>query len=399
MASSLAAERFTGRTLLPSGAVRRVTLTFEGVTLVGVDEPAPGEADLDGLLIPGLVNAHTHLELSDVGLVPGGHGLPAWVRAQMQARRTRDRASSEGALQESILRLMDYGTSAVCDVAGGATTAPALLAAGLSGVVQRERLGQDPTRAEQGAAEAVALFQHHQSGATVVVERPTAHAPYSTHPDLARAVLARRDGWAAPATIHLAEDPAELQFLHDASGPFAALLTDFGVRWAPLDRAYTPMEWLASVSELSGAVAAVHGVELTADELSYMAKTGTAIVLCARSNLHIGGKPPPVASMLAAGVPLALGTDGLVSCPDLDVLGEVVALCGVAPEVPVSVWLHMATRGGAQMLGFDQLGAFELGSHPGLVQLDTDEPGLRVAAPDRRWLVRAGVPSSQWSPS
>lgn len=387
-------RRFTGRALLADGEVRASTLTFDGDRLAKVGPAVAGEPVMDGLLVPGLINAHTHLELSHVGLVPGGDGLPAWIRGQFARRAVADPVDAEREARISAQALVLSGTSAVSDIAGGDSTARILLEAGLSGVVQRERLGMDRSRTREGIEEAPGLHRLHEQGASRVVERPAAHAPYSTHPDLAAAVLAQSEvTLPVPGSVHLAEDPAERLFLQHGRGPFADLLDGIGVRWAFAGAVDGPVDWLRRIGALGPQTLAVHGVDLTPAERQTLADEGTALVLCVRSNLHIGGHAPALVDLLGRGVRLALGTDGLVSCPDQDVLGELPALARCAPEVPAERWLDLATRGGADALGLSGLGAFRPGAVPGLIQLDTDLAGLLRRAPQRRWLVSPGAPS------
>lgn len=383
--------QFTGPTWLPSGEVRDCTLVFEGDTLAGVRSASAGEPRQTGLLVPGLINAHAHLELSAVGLVDGGRGLPTWVRRQF-AQRGRTEADPDAPLN-AARAMVAAGTAAVSDVAGGPSTAGVLAEAGLAGVVQRERLGQDPERRDAGIAEAPGLWNHPSAA---VWERPAAHAPYSTHPDLARALLA---GWGAAAgSVHLAEDAAERTYLMGGAGPFAELLDDLGVSWDRTQRFDGPVDWLDAVGALGPKTLAVHGVHLTQAECRRLAVAGTALALCVRSNLHIGGVAPPLESLVRHGVRLALGTDGLVSCPDLDVLAELPVLARLAPDVPIQRWLAAATHGGADALGLSGFGRLQVGLRPGLLQLDGGVDDLGRAPPDRRWLVRPGVHHSPRRP-
>lgn len=377
-------RRYTGDALLPHG-IERVTLVFDGLKLVEVGPARAGEPVLDGLLVPGLINAHTHLELSHMGIVPGGHGLPAWIRAQFARRSQVGEADREREARIAADALALTGTAAVCDVAGGDSTAGLIAEAGLLGVVQRERLGQDTSRTRAGIDDAAGL---HAQGA--VAERPTAHAPYSTHPDLARALLAPGPAGLA-ATVHLAEHAAEREFLTEGTGPFAEILDSIGVRWSFSGPFAGPVDWLRRVGGLGPHVAAVHGVDLRPDEQQALADHRCGLILCVRSNLHIGGVAPDVGGLLQRGVRLALGTDGLVSCTDGDVLGEIPALHRLEPQVDAATWLHLATAGGADVLGLRGLGRLSVGSSPGLVRLDSDLDGLLKRAPKRRWLVRAGV--------
>ena len=371
---------------MPEGLVACVTLTFDGRVLANIAPARESDVDCEGLLIPGLVNGHTHLELSDMGLVPGGQGLVAWIRAQFAARPpAMDPATSVRAAET----LHALGVAAVCDVAGGVDSSKAIANAGLSGLVQRELLGQDEARMSAGLRMAPSLH-----GTTVaddghnrVMARPTAHAPYSTHPELARGVLGGRQD--APATIHLAEDPAERQFLGTGEGPFASLLNQMTVDWSVAGPYGGPLEWLDQVDGLGPHVVPVHGTDLSDGDLMRMASLGVGVIVCPRSNQHIGGRLPPAADMVARGLTFGLGTDGLVSCPDLDVVAEIEVLHKAFPRVPVGRWLQAATGDGAKLLGLGQFGALRVGTAPGLVQLDSDLPSLGMRPPSRRWLVES----------
>ena len=132
----------------------------------------------------------------------------------------------------------------------------------------------------------------------------------------------------------------------------------------------------------------VHGVHLTEADRRALAASRAPLCVCPRSNLHIGGQLPDVPALLAAGLPLCIGTDGLGSCPDLDVLGEISVLLEAFPEVPAGVWLEMATRGGADALRHPHHGRLQLGAAPGLLLLEgVGDPGELGVVPDRRWLV------------
>jgi len=386
-------RRITGRVLLPDAQIAPATLIFQGATLTAVEPRRPGEALLDGLLVPGLINAHTHLELAHLGQVDGSSGLPSWIRNQFARRGEvgQDTDQREARIAARALKLS--GTAAVSDVVGGTSTSDVLREAGLSGVVQRERLGQDRGRRDAGVQEAPSLHRVCQGTRTLIVERPAAHAPYSTHPELARATLAPHPlTGAVPGSVHLGEDPAERRFLQHGDGPFAELLDAIGVQWSVAGPCDGPVDWLRQIGALGPGTLAVHGVDLTGAERQALADHGVALALCVRSNLHITGRAPDIADLLARGVRLCLGTDGLVSCPDQDVLAELPALARLAPDVPPVTWLDLATRGGAQALGLQGLGVFTVSACPGVVQLDADAHDLISRPPQRRWLVQPGVP-------
>jgi cytosine/adenosine deaminase-related metal-dependent hydrolase len=355
----------------------------EGGVIVALRPARAGDpAPLDGLLVPGLVNAHVHLELSDRrGQVPGGEGLVPWVGALVGLGRPDD-AQRAAAATAGAREAAGFGTAAVSDISNGGDTAPALREAGLAGLVHHEVLGFGRERQEAVLAAASAGAVR----AGRVVTRPSPHAVYSTPPAAIRAASVPRGG--GPASIHLAEDPGEAELLADGTGPFSDLLERIGVDWRWwTPPGLSPAAYLDALGVLGPGLLCVHGVHLDAADRALLAARGAPLCLCPRSNLHIGGRLPDVPALLGAGVTLVLGTDSLASCPDLDLLAEVAVLLEAFPDVSPEVWLHAATAGGADALGLAGLGRLAVGAAPGLLLLE----GVHALddltqVPPRRWL-------------
>lgn len=376
--------------LLPEGLVPDAVVEEDRGRITAIRPPRAGDPPaLDGTLIPGLVNAHLHLELSWLAdAVPAQRrGFDDWV-SRMMASRAAGPAEPDAPRRraaEEARALVARGTVAVGDVSGEGWTAEPLDAAGLRGVVFHELLGFGrellPQRLEAARADAV-----HVGG---LVRRPAPHAVYSTPGELIVAACGRRGG--APATIHCAEDPREEAFLH-GEGPAVAFLDRLGLdwRWAGHPRT-TPVGWLDRLGVLGPDLLLVHGVHLSDADRATLAARRAPLCLCPRSNLHIGGRLPDVAALLAANVPLALGTDSLASCDDLDVLGEIPVLADAFPEIDPTVWLRLATAGGADALGLEGLGRIVVGASPGLVLLHGVEGGRFDAPPERALLGRPGA--------
>jgi cytosine/adenosine deaminase-related metal-dependent hydrolase len=312
-----------------------------------------------GVLMPGLINAHLHLELSHLRIV-GGDGLVPWIRSLMatRAQSTGDGNGDEAATA-AALAMAARGTVAAVDISNDGRSAPQLAAAGIAPRMLRERIGPRGADPSWNSAE------------------DTAHATYSCNAEALRALAGTR----GLASIHVEEDPAEAALLVDGDGPFAELLRERGGQpskaTAPGMR---PIAWLDSLGVLGEGTLLVHLTVADAPSLQLAAARGCIAVLCPRSNQHIGKRLPDVAAIRAAGLRVALGTDSLASCATLDVLGDVqlLARAGVDPA-----WLlRAATDGGAAAFGAQGLGARGLGSLgvgkcPGLVALGDDARGLR----------------------
>jgi len=247
--------------------------------------------------------------------------------------------------------------AAVGDVSNTLDSLAPLTAAGLTGTVFHEVFGAAPERlaaAREAARGRRAALP--AGGSLRVVESP--HAVYSTDPS---GLLELLDG--PPASLHLAEDPAEREFVARGAGPFAALRARMGGPPGQQGWARSPVALAAP--HLSAGWLAVHLVDLDDADLAALAGCGTTGVLCPRSNSYIGGSVPPLPRLVAAGVPLAIGTDSLASSPSLAPLAELAALHAAFPEVPASALLPLAWSGAA--VGAPSVGRLTPGAAPGLL--------------------------------
>lgn len=366
---------------LPSGLRRRVAVSVDvHGQVTAVRDARPDESVAPGLLAPGLVNAHTHLELSQLrGAVPGGHGSTAWVEALVDSGLPPDPKANDAAARE----VRTAGARAIIDVSNRGDTEPHMRAAGLGGVVQIECLGVSPGRWRPRLEAASA-----RRGSRQVAIRPTAHSPISCAPALLLAALRERPLTAPAPTIHCDEDPADRALLAERTGPWAAFHTRIGHDWrGGLGRGRSGVQVLDDLGLLGPHLGLVHLVAADGRDLDRVARSGATAVLCPRSNLHISGQLPDVPGMVQRGIPLAIGTDSLASTPDLDVLAEAATLAGRFPDVPREVWLTALTQGGAALLGDTGWGALRTGTHPGLLRFDlpqTDDP-LRALFDGTRW--------------
>ncbi len=350
---------FTGE----GDALRDGAVALDGDTVVAVGPRGAIEArfgpaeGLDAIILPALVNAHTHLELSHLrGRVSGGEGLAPWVQ-RLVAVRLAHPACDLAALDEALRELSEAGVAAVGDVTNTLAPLQPLARAGLAGTLYHEVFGFSSARIEAALAAARELRTAAGEPGPGLTVAPSPHAVYSTHPE-ARARLLR-DG---PASIHLAEDPAERAFCAEGRGPFASMNRALGAGpLRPLGRSAVSVV----APDLGPRSLAVHVVDLDEEDLSALAASGATAVLCPRSNLHIGGRLADLPRLLAAGVPLAVGTDSLASSPSLSPLAELAALGGAFPSVPASRLLPLAWNGAA--VGAPAVGRLAPGSTPGVI--------------------------------
>jgi cytosine/adenosine deaminase-related metal-dependent hydrolase len=336
-----------GRVVALGAAGRRVLL--DGAQVVDLGDVA---------VLPGLVNAHTHLELSYLrDEVPPASQFVDWVRGVMKARRQRpDPGGREilDAVDSAMKEAVACGTAIVGDISNTLVTFGPLTRSSLAAVVFYELIKfntSDPAGVVRRAcSDLEALVPTERVRASLA-----AHAPYSVAPLVLRAIrqAVDRDPF-APCSIHLSESAEEVEFIRSGGGPWRALLEEIG-SWDPewVPPGGSPVQFLDDSGFLDARVLVVHGVQMTTADLDRLVARGTTLVTCPRSNGHTGAGAPPIEDFYNYGVKVAVGTDSLASAPDLNVFAELATMRALAPTVSAGALLDSATRQGAHALGFD----------------------------------------------
>jgi len=334
----------------------------------GSREPGTGTREPGGItdlgevaLLPGLINAHTHLELSWLrGRVPPASKFTDWVKTLFAIRGRPDSAmttSQIAAIHDAIAEARAAGTAAVGDISNSLASVEPLRRAGVDGVVFHELLGF--TERDGSLIERTRFLRESAlaSGARVSL---APHAPYSTSLELFRAIRAAVDEQACPImSVHLGESQEEVEFLEKGSGPWRRMLELIGAwrdDWTVPH--CDPVTYLDRAGVIDARTLIVHGVQLTDAALARLASIGATVVACPRSNAWVGVGYPPVERFYRSGVQVAVGTDSLASVDDLNVFAELKAMRWLAPGVAAATLLESATLSGARALGL----AAELGS-------------------------------------
>jgi cytosine/adenosine deaminase-related metal-dependent hydrolase len=337
---------------------------------------ADGRAALEDLgnvaLLPGFVNAHTHLDLSQLDRPLGtpGNGMAAWIRQVIEFRR-----GSEGSRASAVERGLRES------IAGGVTTLGDIVQpggewpSGAGPFPDATRFLEliAPTAARVAPVLEVARRHLDCAGATHVGLSP--HAPYTVHPDLLAAAIGLSAQHGIPLAFHLAESPEELQLLESAGGPIRELLEELGGWEPPLVRPGTRS--LDYLRKLCGAHRAlvIHGNYLDAEEIALLGKQAArmAVVYCPRTHARFGHRRYPLQAFLAAGATVAVGTDSRASSPDLSVLAELRFVARAYPEIGRDVVLELGTLRAARALGLDaDRGSLEPGKLADIVILSRD---------------------------
>ena len=327
-----------------------------------------------GILLPGLVNAHTHIELSAMrGRVGGGRGFVGWVDALIAHRQELAPEEESEAIDAAVDELVRTGTVAVGEVTNSLAAVQPLARRGIGGCVFHEVFGQDRAsvlrRVEGLRAELEERVPRWPS--RDLAYAPAPHTLYTTHEDALRALLEAVRLTEGRTSLHLAEHASERRAIEHGDGPVPEWLFA-RAKQRPEWPKVPLLDYAERVGALSPSVLLVHLVEARAEELSRIAEKRAPVVLCPRSNLHIEMKLPPLLAVRTAGIEAALGTDSLASNASLDVLAEAKALADRFAGVPAHELVTMATWNGARALGRTDLGRLAKGARPGLLAVEAD---------------------------
>lgn len=363
---------------LPGG-----TITIAGQHLIAVEPHGCRRPDVDlgdVAILPGLVNCHTHLDLSGLrGLCAPTADFTGWLRQVIAHRRSATPEQTFADIRAGLAESMRHGTTLLGDISSGGMSWDILVDSPLRSVIFYELLGLTPERAASALESALDWLLVDPTTTTC---RPglSPHAPYSVRWNLFAGATLLAHRMNCPLAVHLAESRDELELLHYRRGPFVPFLKDLGV-WDAEGLAASPQE----VMQLCGQRIPklfIHGNYLPP---ATRLPPNSTIVYCPRTHAAFGHPPHPFREFLARGVRVALGTDSLASNPDLSLLAEVRFLHQRCPDVSGEVLLRMATLSGAEALGWaDETGSLETGKSADLIVVPLAPGG--DDEPYERWL-------------
>ena len=313
-------------------------------------------------LVPGLVNTHTHLELTHLADKNAEREFARWIRA---LRTLKDATTPDGFARAAERGVRDgWAAGVTCVADTGSTGAPleALARLGGRGIYYQEVFGPDPGQCAASMEELRRALDRLSPFATSPLSLGVSpHAPYTVSEPLYRAVadLAGRD--ALPLAVHLAESRAETMLVRDGTGPFADALHARG--FAVRAHNCSPVQYLVQLGVLaSGNCLAIHCVQVDGPDIESLRGAGVAVAHCPRSNRAHGHGTAPLAAFRRAGLRVGIGTDSVVSVGDSSLLAEAAA-AGLEGEDA----LRMLTIEGASALGLErEIGSLEVGKQADL---------------------------------
>ena len=354
------------------------------VSLRAAPSPGPSPAvDLgDVLLLPGLINAHTHLELTCLqGQVPFRGSFASWVETLIaSAPRNQSEQRARESIRDGISRCLAAGVTTVGDIAYGRRQIEELASSPLRAVCFMETLGFGPARAA-ALPRLSAQLEGVESSPPSHWVGVSPHAPYSTDEGVygELVALATQRGW--PLCTHLAETREEVEFLESGTGPLGELLARRGL----IDESFTaagcgPVEFAERVGLLESEAVLVHLNYLTDRELEMVAGSACSVVYCPRGHRFFGHEPHRFGEMMAVGVNICLGTDSLACNDSLSVLDEWRFLHAEYPRIDLATLLPMSTVNAARALGIEgQVGSLEPGKQADFLALPVSETSPQAA--------------------
>lgn len=350
------------------------TVITEGDKIVWVGErkhaPAGGRDEYLGnaLLTPGLVNTHTHLDLTTLRGFLSDLPFFDWVRTLTRAVATLEDIELIDSAKLGVAEGLRAGVTTFADTAPNEAAFTAMRTMGVRGIAYREVFGPDPL----DAVKSVALLADHVHSmkdreTELVRVGVSPHAPYSVSDALYAAVadLAAREQ--LPVAVHIAEGEDEQLLVTRGEGAFAPFLKSRGIATAP--RAREPLELIEKADLLRTGTLLIHAVRVSDAAIPRIADAGCGVAHCPASNARLGHGVAPIAEMMSAGVKVGLGSDSMASNDRMDLLEEARlaslaqrAVIGRHDVISAQQAFRLATLGGAEALQMDELiGSLEVG--------------------------------------
>ncbi len=339
-----------------------VTIQEGRIASVGPASERSWDIDLGNVaIVPGFVNAHTHLELDpfENECTDPGLGLVDWLKQVTMQRRSTPESALQDAAKRHVRLAVEAGTTLLADVTTAGSSWSAVASAPLRGVVFAEMLGLKRDRGLQTSHSAWQWIGSVPREAQVAgCARPglSPHAPYSTAGWLYHKAASSR----LPLTTHLAESPEELRLLESHDGPMRDFLESIGAwdeDWEPIGP--RPSDYIRKGELRNADWLVAHGTYLDPEDFWQFRPEAApdgqrvAVAYCPRTHARFGHAPHPYRTLLERGAIVCVGTDSLASTPSLSVLEEIRFLHARDQSVPGALLLAMGTLFGAWALRAD----------------------------------------------
>jgi len=384
---------FDGKQFLGPDQVLITNETGRVEAIVPRTEAGEEIQELNGIITPGFVNAHCHLELSHMkGRIPERTGLPEFILKIVNERHFPEEAILDAIAQaESAMR--QNGIVAVGDISNNAITAAQKAKRNLAYYTFVEISGWKPEIAEPRFSNAQKVMEQFRGITTVAsIKSPqistnplqvslSPHAPYSVSWELWEMMMPHFEG--NTVTIHNQETPAENELFRSGNGAFVEMYKAMQIdqaHFTPTGKNSLP-SYFPQLQKAKN-VLLVHNTTTTEADMDFAAATAKAnrqslyYALCINANLYIENALPPIELLRSKNANIVLGTDSLSSNHQLSILEEVKTIARNFPSIPLAEMLQWATNNGAKALQMDaELGSIAPGKKPGIIVLENLESG------------------------
>lgn len=378
---------FTGTRLLSGGEVLITSQDGQVEAIVPASDAGDNVQELAGILSPGFVNAHCHLELSHMkGRIPEGTGMVDFLLGVMK-QRNFPREEVLQAIGDAEEAMWNSGIVAAGDICNTPDTIFQKSKGRLRYRNFVESMGFIPATASQRFAFSKTVYDQFEA-ALPGMNSIVPHAPYSVSPALLQLIA----GFPGNdlISIHNQESAAEAEFLQSGTGDMRRLyeFLEIDLSFYHPPAICSPRAMLPAFKPLQSIIL-VHDVHTSQSDLGWMEKNRQqlpqiSLCLCPNANLYIGNGLPDIDLLRKGKFMILTGTDSLSSNHQLNILEEIRTIAKAYPQIPMEELLQWATLNGARALGFDaEIGSFDPGKKPGIVLIEKTSEGLLKASSRR----------------
>jgi len=325
------------------------------------------------VIIPGLIDGHCHLELSNLGgKIRYKGSLVRWL-GELVLKRPKRWAAQANAVHRGVGISLAHGTTTVADISANGRSWQAMMDRPIRKVCFVEVIGIGRKR-NVSREQIVEKIDAMPGETATFLKGISPHAPYSTAPEVYRKSIDLAVERGLRLTTHLAEDPAELEFLNSATGPWRKVLKSFGLWDQSIKPAgISPVRFARQIGLLDVPAILAHVNYVNNDDIDILSHGHASVVYCPLAHRYFGHQPHGYRRMIDAGINVALGNDSLACCGDLSILAQMREVFHAGGLSPQSVFA-MATTAGAKALHLQEtIGTIEPGKAADLVVMSVDK--------------------------
>ena len=327
------------------------------------------------LLMPGLINAHTHLSLSRLkNKIKSGIPFNNWIKEIISYSDSLTEIDEKDASKEGIKDLIATGTTTVGDISGSGFSIEAMQTMGVRGVVFLEIIGFKKSMKEDQMNRVHHLLWDCK-GDGLVKCGLSPHATYSVSPQLIKLSFRLAKVKKLPLVMHIAETKEELEFVEKGEGDLRKLLESLEVwepEWEP--QKISPIKYLENSGDLNG-ITGVHLNHISDEDLKIIKKNNMSVISCPKSNKWFQrDSNHNLMKFLENKINVAIGTDSLASNETLNMFDELSLMRKQFPEITNETLLEMVTINGARALGLEkEVGSLETGKKADIIGLNINK--------------------------